>query len=551
MTKRFLSEQFIVVCYLTGLKRYRHPNGTRYRRPFWRLRSTSDETDRIIRDIRPEFDPHFYLAHNADVRAARLDPVIHYVLEGWKESRDPNSFFSTADYLTAHPDVRSAGVNPFWHYIVAGRSEGRTVTGKYSNADRLKRVSTIAAQEAHASIMDRLDASLSVDQIKSALSGVQVANSLFIAVSHDNYKHVAGGIQLCLQIEEKAAQNAGGMYLQIFPFNSRTWLSRSDDDALILGINFNGAFIGTSSAADFFAALRTYALPKARLVIHSLLGHSPSFLIKLNDLCDEDPVYWNHDHSSICVSYNLLRNTITCCDGPSVNSVQCKICVFGEERADHLRRVQGVFNALNPIVVSPSTFAREFWEQRTEYKHSQSVVVEHCRLGPPEHASTKSGTARIAFIGTAAYHKGWDVFLELATKFSRDDRYEFHAFGRHTPINSIHMHDVNVSEEGPAAMRDALAKNAIDIAVLWSQWPETFCFTAFEAISAGCFILTSGQSGNIASLVESTGRGELLRDKLELFNAFESGETLRLVDRRRREAKQMPLVYSRMTADVV
>lgn len=76
--------------------------------------------------VKSEFDSSFYLERNPDVQKAGLDPVMHYLLWGWREFRDPRPDFSTKGYLQAHPDVAISGMNPFHHFIAFGRNEGRT-----------------------------------------------------------------------------------------------------------------------------------------------------------------------------------------------------------------------------------------------------------------------------------------------------------------------------------------------------------------------------------------------------------------------------------------
>ncbi|MGI4950360.1 MAG: hypothetical protein ACRYGM_00995 [Janthinobacterium lividum] len=71
------------------------------------------------------FDTKYYLAHNPDVAAARIDPLRHYETSGWREGRDPSAQFSTRKYLAANPDVASAGLDPLLHYVAFGRAEGR------------------------------------------------------------------------------------------------------------------------------------------------------------------------------------------------------------------------------------------------------------------------------------------------------------------------------------------------------------------------------------------------------------------------------------------
>ncbi|WP_152209766.1 hypothetical protein [Bifidobacterium cebidarum] len=52
-----------------------------------------------------------------------------------------------------------------------------------------------------------------------------------------------------------------------------------------------------------------------------------------------------------------------------------------------------------------------------------------------------------------------------------------------------------------------LKKHNIDIAFLWSTWDETYCYTFFEALEAGCYVLTNSHSGNIAASVKKYNCG--------------------------------------------
>jgi hypothetical protein len=99
-----------------------------------RLQGAPDDGDPLpdseqLEKIRRAFDADYYLAHNADVVAAGMDPVEHYFYFGWCEGRRPTADFDTEFYLATYPDVRDAGINPFLHYLEVGRSEGRSPRG--------------------------------------------------------------------------------------------------------------------------------------------------------------------------------------------------------------------------------------------------------------------------------------------------------------------------------------------------------------------------------------------------------------------------------------
>ena len=54
-----------------------------------------------------------------------LDAANHYLNSGWAKGYDPSPFFSTADYLAKNPDVKAAAVNPLLHFEKFGLKENR------------------------------------------------------------------------------------------------------------------------------------------------------------------------------------------------------------------------------------------------------------------------------------------------------------------------------------------------------------------------------------------------------------------------------------------
>lgn len=73
------------------------------------------------------FDAEFYLQQNPDVAAAGIDPLEHYLTQGWREGRDPSAEFSVRGYLELHQDVCGLGIDPLAHYLRHGRQEGRAI----------------------------------------------------------------------------------------------------------------------------------------------------------------------------------------------------------------------------------------------------------------------------------------------------------------------------------------------------------------------------------------------------------------------------------------
>jgi glycosyltransferase involved in cell wall biosynthesis len=76
--------------------------------------------------IASEFDADFYLTQLSESDEQPDDPVAHYMNDGAAKGLNPNPWFSTLGYLANNADVQAAGVNPFFHYLCQGIHEGRS-----------------------------------------------------------------------------------------------------------------------------------------------------------------------------------------------------------------------------------------------------------------------------------------------------------------------------------------------------------------------------------------------------------------------------------------
>ena len=74
------------------------------------------------------FDKKWYLKTYQDVADAKMDPIEHYLKEGWLKHHNPSLKFDGDAYLKTYPDVKDAEVNPLLHYEMYGKKEGREIT---------------------------------------------------------------------------------------------------------------------------------------------------------------------------------------------------------------------------------------------------------------------------------------------------------------------------------------------------------------------------------------------------------------------------------------
>lgn len=77
------------------------------------------------RDPNPLFDSSWYLKEYPDVARSGMNPLVHFQLHGARESRDPHPAFQTGWYRKENPDVAESGINPLRHFLAFGGFEGR------------------------------------------------------------------------------------------------------------------------------------------------------------------------------------------------------------------------------------------------------------------------------------------------------------------------------------------------------------------------------------------------------------------------------------------
>jgi hypothetical protein len=81
----------------------------------WLRFATNWRASRPGSAFRRLFDAKFYLEQYPDVRAAGMNPLLHYVLHGAAEERKPNAWFQPEYYATICADARGAE-NPLMHF---------------------------------------------------------------------------------------------------------------------------------------------------------------------------------------------------------------------------------------------------------------------------------------------------------------------------------------------------------------------------------------------------------------------------------------------------
>ena len=500
-----------------------------------KTKSLDDRTVQEIAALRAAFDADFYLRSNQDVAKAGIDPVEHFVVFGWKENRDPTPEFSTLGYLTRNPDVAAAGVNPFWHYHTAGKSEGRMSRhpGGY-RAEAL--MNTLPLEETVKVYWQRIQPEAVLtsaelcDRVRGWANGK--SSTLMLSVGQDNYRSNAGGLQYCIQHEEKAAGDRWIVYLNLHPHQPLPRLAhRSETPDVLVSLLLSGTMIGTAPMSTVIEAVSSLSddFDEIEVVVHHLMGHSPEQIADMVRATNRNSCrLWLHDFFTLCPSHALQRNNLTACAAPALTSNACRLCLYGEERVDHLERLSLFFKELSVHLIAPSHFAAEMWKQRSNLEAASLTVCEHMAITwskQQKNTLVANGPVTVAFVGNPAPHKGWHMFERIVLdNNSHDIRHRFVYFGTsQIGLDNVEVFPVQVTAEDPDAMIRALTEQQVDIVLHWASAPETFSFSTQEALAAGAYVLTSHISGNVAVTVRRSGLGAVFDAETDLRAYFRDG----------------------------
>lgn len=85
------------------------------------------------------FDLGWYVVHHPEVENAPLHPIDHYLLEGAAKGFSPNPFLDFKGYQNADAQMLRAGINPLLHYIDQGWREGRHIPVRGWEPDKATR----------------------------------------------------------------------------------------------------------------------------------------------------------------------------------------------------------------------------------------------------------------------------------------------------------------------------------------------------------------------------------------------------------------------------
>ncbi len=202
--------------------------------------------------------------------------------------------------------------------------------------------------------------------------------------------------------------------------------------------------------------------------IQHMIGHCFDIL----DVCKERKIKYAvslHDYYLIEATTGLIEKEI--------GSIKNELIDINEWRKNAEKLLSQATE-----VFAPSEYVKKVFQKF--YNVGKIMVIEHgMNLNRAKRDWPLSKEKNIAFIGVMANHKGADILDALIKKAPKNIK--IHLFGvKHTNVSRKNVfinHGPYNRNELPKLIKD----NKIDLACIFSLWPETYSYTTTEAIACG------------------------------------------------------------------
>lgn len=340
-----------------------------------------------------------------------------------------------------------------------------------------------------------------------------------LILTHSDYLVTDAGVEKVIQGQQKLFLENEINFIAVYPIRKDIQVFGMVHSMTMSGFGLivNGKNQGEIDYQELTKLLKLEGLQA--VIIHELVTFKKDQ--KLFDLFDKIccPVYYFvHDYAMVCYNHILMRNNKEFCGTEPLSFKKCKNCRFYlEGLANEQWQKKFVERYPNIVYLFPSTVVRDVW-QNTFHAKNELRIVPNTKFGvgvEKYSAKPKNEKLKIAFIGYGRVEKGWNTWKKICQKY--DELYDLYILGDGVCEGNVTQVPVSVAKDGPNAMIDAIRRNNIDVAFLWSTVPETYSYTFFESYVAGCYVITNELSGNICNQTKQFDCGSVFQHEDELF----------------------------------
>ena len=347
---------------------------------------------------------------------------------------------------------------------------------------------------------------------------MELKGKCIIAFSHSNYLIKSAGVEKFIEEESIVLKENDIHFIQVFPIiECNKLLYKFGLNIQYVGINIDNKFAGIIEIDKLVSYILKIAHNNHFLLegiqIHHLHGWNIKKMISIIKELELPVKLYIHDYDTVspyimCTDvlpkfkYNILV----------VSSPEYKKCKYYKKGYDHYLSIKAFLNSITKYIVQvyvPSENTLKIWSRYfPEFKDKVSIRP-HLTFTNIKNSRIPNKILRIAYIGSTAEHKGFNQWKKLVNQLY-DLGFDFYYFGN-SNYQDARIKKVNVDFHNKKlpSMTAQLKRNNIDIVFMWSECQETYAYTLYEAVAAGCFILTNDHSGNITTEVEQNKYGKV------------------------------------------
>lgn len=365
-----------------------------------------------------------------------------------------------------------------------------------------------------------------------------------LVLTHSDYVHTDAGVEKVIQGHQKLFLENGYNFIAVYPLRKDQKIFGYTHSRTMSGYGLivNGEKKGVISEKELAE------LPDAEglcgVIIHELVTFKKNeHLFAFFDRITCPIYYFVHDYAMICYNHVLMRNNREFCGTEPLSFRKCKTCRFYlEGKRNEVWQRKFVARYPKITYLFPSAIVKETWQKHFQAEN-KLCIVPNTKFGIQKGTyflKPRNPRPKIAFIGYGRVEKGWETWKKLCARY--DKVYDLYVLGDGDCEGQVQKIPVSVAKDGPNAMIDAIRRENIDIAFLWSVVPETYSYTFFETFVSGCYILTNPQSGNIFTMTKQLNCGKVLENEAQLWTFLDQYREVCLsVEKMYEERKEYPL----------
>ena len=346
----------------------------------------------------------------------------------------------------------------------------------------------------------------------------QMKEKCIIIISHSNYRIHSDGVEKYIGEISRILFEQQIHCIHLFPVvEANKKYIKLGINKFFTGINVDGEFAGIFEEKNTERVLQRiqnlYNIDGVH--IHHLKGWKLDLLTFLLNKLNKNLYLYIHDYLMICPYCKEDGCDIYYCSTyiRKPDKERCSNCVYCNRAIDEYKNIRSfieIFKYRFKMIIVPSQSCRDIWCTTYDFLKTKVVIREHLICEKAKKPDLDIKKIRIAYIGRIAKHKGYPEWCKLVGSFAGIEGFEFYYFGNEqidgkyvTPIK------VDFQDKSLPNMTEALKRHKINIVFLWSVHPETYCYTYYEALAAGCYVLTNKTSGNVASEVNNYKNGKI------------------------------------------